>query len=395
MDLADRMARLGNETAFDVLAKATELERQGRTVVHLEIGEPDFATPEHIVQAGIEALLSGATHYTPSAGLPQLREAIADDAGTRRGIDTTPDEVVVTPGAKPVMFFALLALVEAGDEVLYPNPGFPIYESLINFLDARAVPLPLLEERAFAFDPDQLASLVNDRTKLIILNSPHNPTGGVLDRAAIEEVARLALLHDCWILSDEIYSRLLYDGGHLSVAALPGLRERTIILDGFSKTYAMTGWRLGYGIMPELLAGHVAKLMTNSNSCTATFTQLAGVAALRGPQKPVDAMVVEFHERRDLVVDGLNDIPGLSCTTPSGAFYAFPNVTEVCADAEDFAGYLLQEHGVATLSGTGFGRYGQGYLRISYANSQANLREALSRIRHAVKDYPARRKVSG
>jgi aspartate/methionine/tyrosine aminotransferase len=378
------MSRLGTETAFDVLAKARALEALGRSVIHLEIGEPDFDTPRHITEAGVEALRSGATHYTPSAGIPELRLAIAQDAGRLRGMEFRPSEVVVTPGAKPIMFFGLMALVDPGDEVIYPNPGFPIYESVINFLGGKAVPVPLREDNDFAFDLDLLRSNVNERTKLIVINSPQNPTGGVLNRAAIEEIARLAEAFDCWVLSDEIYDRMLYEGEHVSIAALPGMRERTIILDGFSKTYAMTGWRLGYGIMPEALADQIAKLMTNSASCTAAFTQLAGIAALQGPQDAVTSMVAEFRARRDLVVAGLNAIPGISCRLPKGAFYAFPNVTGTGQAAGTLADYLLAEHGVATLAGTSFGEYGEGYLRLSYANSQANLREALKRMGEAV-----------
>ncbi|HEU0168267.1 MAG TPA: pyridoxal phosphate-dependent aminotransferase [Chloroflexota bacterium] len=384
MKLANAMSRLGTETAFDVLAKARALEALGRSVIHLEIGEPDFDTPRHITEAGVEALRSGATHYTPSAGIPELRLAIAQDAGRLRGMEFRPSEVVVTPGAKPIMFFGLMALVDPGDEVIYPNPGFPIYESVINFLGGKAVPVPLREDNDFAFDLDLLRSNVNERTKLIVINSPQNPTGGVLNRAAIEEIARLAEAFDCWVLSDEIYDRMLYEGEHVSIAALPGMRERTIILDGFSKTYAMTGWRLGYGIMPEALADQIAKLMTNSASCTAAFTQLAGIAALQGPQDAVTSMVAEFRARRDLVVAGLNAIPGISCRLPKGAFYAFPNVTGTGQAAGTLADYLLAEHGVATLAGTSFGEYGEGYLRLSYANSQANLREALKRMGEAV-----------
>jgi len=382
--LAGAMARLGTETAFDVLAKAKALEAQGRSVIHLEIGEPDFDTPRHITEAAVEALRSGATHYTPSAGIPELRQAVADDAGRMRGIDIRPTEVVITPGAKPIMFFGLMALVDPGDEVVYPNPGFPIYESVINFLGARAVPVPLREDTDFAFDLDLLRRKVTARTKLIVVNSPQNPTGGVLSRAAIEDIAGLAQQHDCWVLSDEIYDRMLYEGEHVSIASLPGMRERTIILDGFSKTYAMTGWRLGYGIMPEALADQVAKLMTNSASCTAAFTQLAGIAALQGPQDAVTAMVAEFRARRDLVVAGLNAIPGITCRLPKGAFYAFPNITGTERSAAQLADALLAEHGVATLAGTAFGEYGEGYLRLSYANSQANLRQALQRIGAAV-----------
>jgi aspartate/methionine/tyrosine aminotransferase len=383
MRLAESMARLGTESAFEVLAKAKAVEAQGKQVVHLEIGEPDFPTPAHITEAAIEALRGGATHYTPSSGIPELREAIAEDAGRRRGIDIRPLEVVVTPGAKPIMFFGLVSLLNPGEEVVCPDPGFPIYGSVINFLGAKPVPIPLPEANDFAFDLDLLRSSVTDRTRLIILNSPQNPTGGVLDRAAIEEIARLAQRHDCWVLSDEIYGRILYEGEHVSIAALPGMRERTIILDGFSKTYAMTGWRLGYGIMPEELAEQLAKLVTNSVSCTATFTQHAGIAALQGPQQAVDDMVAEFRARRELVVRGLNEIPGITCRWPHGAFYAFPNISGLGLSSAELANLLLLEHGVATLSGASFGASGEGYLRLSYANSQDNLREALRRMGEA------------
>ncbi len=382
--LAGSLARLGTESAFDVLVKARAVEAQGRHVVHLEIGEPDFPTPAHVTEAGIEAPQSGATHYTPPAGIPELREAIAEDAGRRRGLALRPSEIVVTPGGKPIMFFSLLATVEPGDEVVFPDPGFPIYASLVAYTGAKAVGIPLREASGFGFDLDLLRAAVNERTRLIILNSPQNPTGGVLDRASLEAIAELAQRFDCWVLSDEIYSRLLYEGEHVSIASLPGMRERTIILDGFSKTYAMTGWRLGYGIMPESVADAMAKLMVNSASCTAAFTQLAGVAALRGPQQCVDDMLAEFRARRELVVDGLNAIRGITCRWPAGAFYAFPNISGLGLSSADLADRLLLDHGVATLSGASFGDAGEGYLRLSYANSQANLREALRRIKEAV-----------
>ncbi len=383
MRLADSMARLGTESAFEVLAKAKAVEAEGRLVVHLEIGEPDFPTPAHIIEAAIEALHRGATHYTPSAGIPELREAIAEDAGRGRGIDVRASEVVVTPGAKPILFFSLLALVNPGEEVVYPDPGFPIYESVINFIGAKPVPIPLREATDFHFDVDVLRHAVGAQTRLIILNSPQNPTGGVLDRRAIQDIAELAQRHDCWVLSDEIYRRLVYEGEHVSIASLPGMRERTIILDGFSKTYAMTGWRLGYGVMPEELTEPVTRLMVNSASCTAAFTQHAGIAALQGPQEPVAAMLAEFRARRKLVIDGLNAIPGISCRWPKGAFYAFPNIAGLGLSSAELADRLLLEHGVATLSGSSFGTAGEGYLRLSYANSQENLREALRRIGEA------------
>src|SRR5213592_2231647 len=342
MRVAGRMARLGTESAFEVLARARALERAGREIVHLEIGEPDFDTPAHIKEAAKRALDAGATHYGPSAGLPELREAIAKHVAETRGVPVSPDEVVVTPGAKPIMFFTILALVGEGDEVVYPNPGFPIYESVINFVGGVPVPIPLLEARGFGFDLDLFERRVSERTRLIIVNSPENPTGGVLDR---------------------------------------GQLERTILLDGFSKSYAMTGWRLGYGVMPQPLAEHVTRLMVNSASCTATFVQLAGLAALRGDQTPVARMVAEFKRRRDLVVDGLGRLPGVTCALPRGAFYVFPNIKATGRTSADVAERLLQEAGVAVLAGTAFGAHGEGYLRLSYANSEANLRLALDRMR--------------
>ena len=381
MKFAQRMSRLGTETAFEVLARAKALEAQGREVIHLEIGEPDFDTPEAIIEAGCDALRHGATHYTPSAGIPELREAIARDASARKGISYTADDVVVTPGGKPVMFFTLLALVDEGDEVIYPNPGFPIYESMIDFAGGAAVPIQLEEARDFSLDVEKLCALVNERTRLIILNSPHNPTGGILTRAELEVIAEtVQRFPDLYVLSDEIYSRMIYEGGHTSIAALPGMRERTIVLDGFSKIYAMTGWRLGYGLFPSELAPAIARLMTNSNSCTNAATQLAGVAALTGPQSDAEAMVAAFKRRRDLVARGLNDIPGITCKQPHGAFYVFPNITGVGMTSREVADLLLYEGGVATLAGTAFGRFGEGYLRLSYANSTENLERALERI---------------
>ena len=380
MDLAARMSRLGTETAFEVLARAQALEAQGRSVVHLEIGEPDFDTPAHIRKAAIEALEAGWTHYGPSAGLRDLREAIARDVEKRRSLYVEPDQVVVTPGGKPILFYTMLALLEEGDEAIYPNPGFPIYESMIDFVGARAVPLRLREDRAWSFDTDELASLITPRTKLIVLNSPHNPTGGTLDRKTLAGIAALAERHPFFVLSDEIYSRMVYEGVHESIATFPGLKERTILLDGFSKTYAMTGWRLGYGVMEKGLATHVARLMTNSNSCTNSFVQKAGIAALEGPQQPAEDMIAEFHRRRDLIVTGLNALPGVSCTKPTGAFYAFPNITATGMASSDLAKALLDEAGIAVLSGTAFGQYGEGYLRLSYANSIPNLERALERM---------------
>jgi aspartate aminotransferase len=378
--LARRMSRLGTETAFDVLVKAKALEAQGKDIIHLEIGEPDFDTPANIIGAAQQALNSGWTHYGPSAGLPQLRQAIAEDAGRRRGIKIDPAEVVVVPGGKPIIFFSMLALVEEGDEVIYPNPGFPIYESLIHFLGAKAVPVHLREERDFALDAKELASLITDKTRLIILNSPQNPTGGVLSERDIRQIAAAIGDRDIMVLSDEIYSRLLFEGTHFSIASIDGWKERTILLDGFSKTYAMTGWRMGYGIMRPDLATHVARLMTNSNSCTASFTQIAGIEALTGDQSSVEDMCSEFQRRRDIFVAGINRIPGFSCRTPKGAFYAFPNTTKTGWPSGKLADALLEQAGIACLSGTAFGSFGEGYLRFSVANSVENIQKALERI---------------
>ena len=380
MNYAARMARLGTETAFEVLARAQALEATGKSVVHLEIGEPDFDTPENIRRAAIDAIQSGWTHYGPSAGLKDVREAIASYIEKTRGIYAEPDQVVVTPGGKPILFFTMMALLDEGDEAIYPNPGFPIYESVIQFLGAKAVPIRLREDRNWAFDIDEFASLITPKTKLVVLNSPQNPTGGTLDHAALKAIADLAQKHSFTILSDEIYSRILYEGTHESIAAFPGLRERTIILDGFSKTYAMTGWRLGYGVIDKGLATHVARLMTNCNSCTNSFVQKAGKEALTGPQDSVDTMVAEFQRRRNRLVAGLNALPGVTCTMPTGAFYAFPNITGTGFSSADLAKALLEEAGVAVLSGTAFGKYGEGYLRLSYANSIANLEKALERM---------------
>jgi aspartate aminotransferase len=381
LQLARRMSRLGTETAFEVLNKARALERQGRSVVHLEIGEPDFATPSNVVEAGVTALRQGWTHYGPSAGLPELRQAIAEYVGDSRGIRVTSDEVVVVPGGKPIIFFTILSLIEEGDEVIYPNPGFPIYESMIHYVGGRAVPIRLREERDFSLDVNELASLICDRTKLIILNSPQNPTGGVLDRRDIEQIARVIGDRNVMILSDEIYSRLLFDGArHFSLMSVPGMQERTILLDGFSKTYAMTGWRMGYGVMRADLATQIIRLMTNSNSCTASFTQVAGIEAIRGDQSSVDQMRDEFQLRRDVFVAGLNKIKGFSCRMPKGAFYVFPNTTLTGWKSKPLADALLEQAGVAALSGTSFGEFGEGYLRFSVANSLENLEQALERI---------------
>jgi len=382
--LSKAMGRLGTETAFEVLARARALEAQGKEIVHLEIGEPDFDTPSNIVEAAGTALYEGYTHYSPSAGIPELREAIAESTSETRGVEVRPEQVVVTPGAKPIMFFAILALVEAGDEVLYPNPGFPIYESMIKFLGAKPVPLVLEEERDFRFDVSQLKDKVSPRSKMIIINSPQNPTGGVLTRADLEEVARVAQEHDLMVLTDEVYERIIYEGEHTSFLSLPGVQDRTILLNGYSKTYAMTGWRLGYGVMPEELAVHITRLMTNSNSCTATFTQWAGIEALRGPQDASYEMVEEFRRRRDVIVPGLNAIEGIRCQNPKGAFYVFPNIEGTGMDEVEFADYLMVEAGVAVLAGTSFGEYGKGFVRMSYANSVENIKKALTNIKAAL-----------
>jgi len=384
MKLAGRMARLGTEAVFEVGAKARALEAQGREVIHLEIGEPDFDTPEHVTAAGIEALRAGQTHYAAPEGLAPLREAIAAQVSRTRGIPVSPAEVIVTPGAKPIIFYTLLALAEAGDEVIYPDPGFPIYESMIDFVGAKAVPAPLREENDFRIDVDELCRKVTPRTRLIILNSPENPTGSVLSQQDLEAIATVARQHDLMILSDEIYARILYAGEPLSIASFPGLKERTIIMDGFSKIHAMTGWRLGYGVMPEELAQHMRRLMINSNSCTASFTQHAGVEALRGPQEAQTRMVAAFRERRDALVAGLRRIPGITCREPQGAFYVFPNISGYGLTSQDFADYILQRAGVAVVAGTAFGRYGEGYVRISYANSLANIERALERMAEAI-----------
>jgi len=381
MNFAERMSRLGTESAFEVLARARALERQGKEIIHLEIGEPDFDTPAHIRDAAKRALDGGATHYGPAAGLPELREAIAKDVGATRGIPVTPEEIVVTPGAKPIMYFVITALVNPGDEVIYPNPGFPIYESVINFVGGVPVPIPLREETGFGFDLDVLERSASSRTKLIIINSPQNPTGGVLEPDQLGRIAEIARRYRIPVLADEIYKSFLYEGEFASITRFPGMEGLVIILDGFSKAYAMTGWRLGYGVMPVALAEHVTRLMVNSNSCTASFTQLAGIAALQGDQTPVADMLAEFKRRRDLVVAGLNKLPGVSCRSPRGAFYAFPNVKGLKRPSSEVAEALLNEAGVAVLGGTAFGQYGEGYLRLSYANSEANLRLALERMR--------------
>ena len=378
--LASRMSRLGTETAFEVLSRARALEKQGKEIIHLEIGEPDFDTPANVIQAGVDALHMGWTHYGPAAGLPDLRQTIADYVSRTRKVPVSSEEVVVVPGGKPIIFFTMLALIDEGDEVIYPNPGFPIYESMIDYVGGSAVPIPLREERDFSVDVKELASLITDRTKLIILNSPHNPTGGVLTRKDILEIAEAIGDRNIMILSDEIYSRLIYEGEDFSIMSVPGFKERTILLDGFSKTYAMTGWRMGYGVMRPDLATQIARLNTNSISCTASFTQVAGIEALRGDQSSVDKMNAEFKRRRDVFVAGLNKIKGFSCRTPKGAFYTFPNITKTGWPSKKLADALLEQAGVACLSGTAFGAYGEGYLRFSVANSLENLSQALVSI---------------
>lgn len=384
MQLAASMSRIGTETAFEVLVRAKALESQGRSIIHLEIGEPDFPTPRHILDAAKSALDDGWTHYGPTQGQPDLREAIAETVSRSRGIQVDGSRVAVVPGGKPIIFFPLIALLEAGDEVIYPNPSFPIYESMINFTGAKPVPIPLVEERGFSFDLDLFRSRLTDRTKLVILNSPANPTGGVIPAHDIRALAELLAPRDVMVLSDEIYSSMSYDRQVVSIASMPGMLEKTIILDGFSKTYAMTGWRIGYGVMPPWLVEAVNRLMVNSNSCTASFTQRAALAALTGPQEPSRQMLAEFRRRRDAFVGALNTLPGFACRLPEGAFYAFPNITGTGLKSKVLADALLDRAGVAALSGTAFGAFGEGYLRFSYANSLENLLEAVERIRQCL-----------
>jgi len=383
MQLAERMSRIGIESAFEVLVRARALEKQGKSVIHLEIGEPDFPTPAHVVEAGQRALAEGWTKYGGTQGDPELREVIAAYISRTRGIKVGPERVCVVPGGKPIMFFSMMALLDAGDEVIFPNPGFPIYESMINFLGAKPVPIPLIEDRGFSFDMETFEKRLSNKTKMVILVSPANPTGGLFPPEDIARMAKLLRDRDVIVLSDEIYSRIIYEGEPGSIASHEGMLDKTIILDGFSKTYSMTGWRLGYGVMPAWIAEAVVKLMVNSNSCTASFTQRAGIAALTGPQDAVTAMVAEFKRRRDVIVKGLNEIPGFRCVVPAGAFYAFPNVSGTGMPSKQLADLLLNEAGVACLNGGAFGQYGEGYLRFSYANSLANIEEALSRIKKA------------
>ncbi len=384
MKLAERMSRIGVESAFDVLVRAKALEAQGRSVIHLEIGEPDFPTPGHIVDAAKRALDEGWTHYGSPQGQPDLREAIAAHVSRTRGIDVGPQHVSVVPGGKPIIFFPMLALLEPGDEVIYPNPGFPIYESMIRFIGATPIAMPLEESRGFSFDLNLFRDRLTDRTKMVILNSPQNPTGGVIPREDLKALADMLRDRDVVVLSDEIYSQIYYGEAPASITGFPGMLEKTIILDGFSKTYAMTGWRMGYGVMPEWIVDAVTKLMVNSNSCTASFTQRAGLAALTGPQDAVHSMVAEFRRRRDAFCARLNQIPGIRCPLPGGAFYAFANVEGTGMSSKDFADYLLTDAGVASLNGGSFGQYGEGFVRFSYANSLANLMEAVERIKVAV-----------
>lgn len=378
MELAARMGRLGTESAFEVLARARALEAKGREIVHLELGEPDFTTPDHIREAAKEALDRGMTHYVPAPGIPPLREAVVAFLDRYGRLSASPDRVIVTPGAKPIMFFTILALCGAGDEVIYPDPGFPMYESIASFAGAKPVPIPLREENGFRLDPEELASLVTERTKLLILSSPHNPCGSALTQEDLEQVAAVALEHDFVVLSDEVYWMIRYDGTHHSILDVDGMQDRTVLLDGWSKTWAMTGWRLGFGVFPEFLVEPVTRLVINSVSCTSAFSQHAAIAALTGPMEPSQRMVEEFRIRRDAIVEGLNAIPGVSCLTPDGAFYVFPNITGLGRTSKEVEAHLLEEAGVAALSGTAFGRYGDGYLRFSYANSLQNIELALA-----------------
>ncbi|MGD8506265.1 MAG: pyridoxal phosphate-dependent aminotransferase [Candidatus Bathyarchaeota archaeon] len=384
---AKRMETLGTETAFEVLAKAKALEKQGRDIVHLEIGEPDFDTPANIKEAAVKALHAGYTHYVPAAGIQELRETIAEYTSETRNVDVDPEEVVVTPGAKPIMFFGILALVNPGEEVLNLNPGFPIYESVINFVGAKQILIPLKEENDFRFDPEYVKKKITKKTKIIVLNSPENPTGGVLTREDLKVVADcLADRDDVFVISDEVYSRMLYEGEHESIISLPGMKKKTILLDGFSKTYAMTGWRLGYGVMRKDIAQKMTQLMINSNSCTCAFVQMAGIEALKGPQDEAEKMVAEFKKRREVIVSGLNNIKGITCRKPRGAFYVFPNITRTGMDCRKLSDYLLNKAGVAVLSGTAFGQYGEGYLRLSFANSVENINKALERMSKALEN---------
>jgi aspartate aminotransferase len=387
--VSSRISRLGTESAFEVLARARALEVEGRKIVHLEIGEPDFDTPSHIVEAAAEALRQGFTHYSPAPGLPEVREAVGEFFG-RTGRGRYPaDQVIITPGAKPIMFYAILALCEEGDQVLYPDPGFPMYESIARFAGAEPVPVPLREEHEFRMDPAEVESLVTERTRLLVLNSPHNPCGSALTQEDVEALARLALQHDLFVLSDEVYWAIRYGSEHATIAAVDGMRDRTILLDGCSKTFAMTGWRLGFAAFPRHLVEPVTRLIINTVSCTASFTQRAALAAVTGPWEPIEAMIQEFQKRRDVIVEGLNRIPGISCLEPRGAFYAFPNVRGLGASSDRVASFLLDRAGVACLAGTAFGAGGEGYLRFSYANSVEAIREALDAIESTLPELKA------
>jgi len=382
MPFANRTDHLKPEGAYAVLARANQLEAAGKEIIHLEVGQPDFPTFDNVSQAGIQAIREGKTRYTPPAGMTALREALAEAAGRQRGIEVDPEEVIVSPGGKPNLFFPALALIEPGDEVIYPDPGFPTYEAMVRVAGGVPVAVPLLEENQFSFDLEAFDRLINEGTKLIILNSPSNPTGGVIPPADLEHIASQAERYDCWILSDEIYTRIVYDGLQApTIAALPGMKKRTIIMDGFSKTYSMTGWRLGFGIMPKELAARVDLLLTHAIGSTAHFTQFAGLEAITGPQDMVEVMVSEYQRRRDAILDGLNGIPGFSCQKPQGAFYAFPNITGTGMGSDELANLILEKADVALLPGTSFGDYGEGYLRISYANSLENIEKALEKIR--------------
>ncbi|MBC7130726.1 pyridoxal phosphate-dependent aminotransferase [Candidatus Bathyarchaeota archaeon] len=388
--LADRMADLGTEESFEVLAKAQALERQGKRIIHLEIGEPDFDTPKHIKEAAVKALYNGYTHYVPAAGIIELREAIAEHIAKTRRTEVTPDEVIVTPGAKTIIFLSILACVNPGDEVLYPNPGYPIYESVINLLGAKPVPIPLMEEKEFSFDHEYFKEHITEKTKMIIINSPENPTGGLLKEDDLKLISDcIANRDDIIVLSDEIYSNIIYEGTHKSIISLPGMKSKTILVDGFSKTYAMTGWRLGYGVMPKELAEKIARLAINTHSCTCAFVQMAGIEALKGPHDCIKEMLEAFRRRREIIVSGLNSIKGIRCHKPKGTFYVFPNIKETGMKSRELANYLLNEAGVAVLPGTAFGDYGEGYLRLSFANSAENITEGLKRISEAVEKLGA------
>lgn len=393
MQIAQRIRRLGTETAFEVLAEVNKLKAAGKDIISFALGEPDFDTPQNIKDAGVKAIYDGYTHYSPSAGILPLRESILRYISRTRGIEVRPEEVVVTPGAKPIVFDSILSCINEGDEVIYPNPGYPIYESVINFIGGKPVPLPLLEEKNFSFNPEDLRARITPRTKMIILNSPQNPTGGILSQNDLEIIAEIAIEADLWVLSDEVYSKIVYEGEFRSIISIPGMKERTILVDGFSKTYAMTGWRLGFGIMKKELASYVARIETNVDSCTATFTQYAGIEALEGSQKESRAMIAEFQKRRDLIHQELNNIKGIKCLVPKGAFYIYPNVTEACQDlgfhdSKELQQYLLHRANVAVLARSCFGKRNEGeeeeYIRLSYVTSRKNIIEGVKRIKKAI-----------